>query len=1104
MLNDPSVEKQTARDLLDYYAQCYRNSIGLKKHVPIFADSEIQFLEVLPESYLTKTPGRPTSFLFQNYESGSFITHLLQNYRSGTIFLKDHWLKAYHSNKKDYDLVVVADFIVKNDRSSDQRNELPYQPSLVFNLNDVACKREDPDITDSQLERKLGRLPIERLSTMGHKYHRLNSLNVHGKENIHRYLVDIDQHRNELKEAFKSDIREEETTLERRLDSLQLNLPENYNMHHNAKRYRKYLEEVDELKRELSSKRARAIEEHDHCIRQIKINQKKKLNNLEFFFADVTVILLVPKRFGEQLDYENLMSVIDRKSRAYFDGSAYFSLVSNDPDLHRKYSFQSKPLGRLSSSQKSIVGKCIGSQVGAIHGAPGTGKTHLVCELARQLSLENNTVLVTSRNSHALKVIEQKLLGVDEIDPAVIFTAFDEQSAKKRIFDFSCRETISKWAEKTPDTAYFDRFLEENGADLKLEFSAVESKPLDTKKSIANNLRKFFKINAGSSKQSINNLLNNYRDYSKRYEDSTRRYFNWRRVVNQVDFFEKNRDEWAKFLELISSGSISDAEEMVRLAGGFSLSDGFSIILMPFRLIPNFSYLNFDSVIIDEAGQCNIAESLPALLQADRLFAVGDTKQLKEVTFISKKQELQHAERLDLDAEKIVKFRDNSVLDFVTHYLTKNRPENIHTLTDQFRSPPNLIRFNIEEYYECEHFYYTGLNGNHNVNDLRWLHVEGFRRKGCNEAEALAVLDLIRQLIMSQALLPVRSKQSIGVISFFRGQADFLQKKILSELTLDEIVEHNVKVGTPFSFQGDEKDHIFISCAIDKQSHLSTWNYLNNPNIFNVTTSRAKASQTVVHSIPIEEMPDGSLIRAYYDFSNDFSIGQHLIDTPIWHQELLQYFVSVGFEFSSNVTIGDCLVNTVLHYKGKSIAVDFVGFLPILSPHLPVNAYESFHIMNIPLMPIIAHDWLHRRDVVIQEAIEWSEKSAAQFNHRSSYVADSIFESADWRKWISFRNHHSVDKNLAGIIESINDAIYRLLKGAVDEITLAIRKVLESLNKKADTFVLLYSQLFDENDHATQLEYWLSLREPIVEAFVVYRDRLNELTVSDAAAGQLG
>jgi len=78
------------------------------------------------------------------------------------------------------------------------------------------------------------------------------------------------------------------------------------------------------------------------------------------------------------------------------------------------------------------------------------------------------------------------------------------------------------------------------------------------------------------------------------------------------------------------------------------------------------------------------------------------------------------------------------------------------------------------------------------------------------------------------------------VLSFFRDQSEKLQKMIFDKFDLDTITKHKLRAGTPYAFQGEERDIMLISSGVDKDSVGGTYLYLNRPDVFNVALTRAR------------------------------------------------------------------------------------------------------------------------------------------------------------------------------------------------------------------------------------------------------------------------
>ena len=116
------------------------------------------------------------------------------------------------------------------------------------------------------------------------------------------------------------------------------------------------------------------------------------------------------------------------------------------------------------------------------------------------------------------------------------------------------------------------------------------------------------------------------------------------------------------------------------------------------RIIPLQAGL-FDYVILDEASQCNIAYTLPAMYRTDKIVFVGDSEQMKDSTIMFKSNRVfdELARRYQIPDERQIKATGTtvqSVLDIADKRGFMDRPLRYH-----YRSPAELIGFSNQYFY---------------------------------------------------------------------------------------------------------------------------------------------------------------------------------------------------------------------------------------------------------------------------------------------------------------------------------------------------------------------------------------------------------------------
>jgi len=264
---------------------------------------------------------------------------------------------------------------------------------------------------------------------------------------------------------------------------------------------------------------------------------------------------------------------------------------------------------------------------------------------------------------------------------------------------------------------------------------------------------------------------------------------------------------------------------------------------IPFE--PNF----FDLLIIDEASQCDIASALPLLYRARRVVVIGDPKQLRHISTLSKQQDQQSLSQHGLlEDYPGWAYSTRSLFDLASSLC---RSEDIVSLRDHHRSHADIIEFSNGAFYEgrlrVATRYDRLLKPWNDQPAARWIDVRGKVVRpstggALNDVEANAVVKEIERL------LDQGYRGSIGVVSPFRAQANRIQDLVFSHRSLgSRIADLNFLADTVHKFQGDERDVMFFSPVVSEGISDRTLSFLRNtPNLFNVAITRARAALIVV------------------------------------------------------------------------------------------------------------------------------------------------------------------------------------------------------------------------------------------------------------------
>jgi very-short-patch-repair endonuclease len=265
----------------------------------------------------------------------------------------------------------------------------------------------------------------------------------------------------------------------------------------------------------------------------------------------------------------------------------------------------------------------------------------------------------------------------------------------------------------------------------------------------------------------------------------------------------------------------------------------------------------FDLVIVDEASQSTLA-ALPALLRAKKILIVGDDRQVSP----------DHVGRDQARADELA---TRHLSDQVPDYRSSLREDQslydlgkvvfaggTTMLTEHFRCVAPIIEFSKAQFYS------------HQLQPLRLpsaserldpplvdIHVEdGYRKGKTNPPEADCIISEIQKIVDD----PAMSHRSIGVTTLLgQEQAALIYSRIENDLGVEIIERHQIRVGDPAAFQGDERDIMFVSMVAEKNdSPLSGRPYEQR---FNVAMSRAKDRVVLVRSVNLDDLRQSDGLR---------------------------------------------------------------------------------------------------------------------------------------------------------------------------------------------------------------------------------------------------
>lgn len=425
---------------------------------------------------------------------------------------------------------------------------------------------------------------------------------------------------------------------------------------------------------------------------------------------------------------------------------------------------------------------------------------------------------------------------------------------------------------KRKDLIYIRRFYKQCIDGLKADKAKFSRNEL---RQISLYLKSLFTVNsayaeAESVQRRINSDLSQIRKAIQQQEqdllDKKRQYIkqlveyqfinNLKQNQNVADAFRK-RLNWTNQKKVLEAMSRIDYNKLTSV---FTLWAGEIKDLGQFLPFENEI---FDLVIVDEASQVNIAEIIPAFYRGRSFCVVGDDKQLglnaAGLFSLSSKFERLIWNRCFAGLNQVISYEEakekdlivskSSILDFIINEANHFTIPKV-TLNEHFRSMPQLAKFTSKTFYDDKLLIMTEVGKNVNKPCFKAVEVGGRRELNTKfvPEEIEELINQLNGLIRQNSYLKeplshhgftIRNKPTIGILSFLTHQRDAIRERLQENFSDDEWYDYQLFVGTPEEFQGNEKNIIIITLGLDGTNNKWAKSHYENPNRFNVATSRA-------------------------------------------------------------------------------------------------------------------------------------------------------------------------------------------------------------------------------------------------------------------------
>ena len=339
----------------------------------------------------------------------------------------------------------------------------------------------------------------------------------------------------------------------------------------------------------------------------------------------------------------------------------------------------------------------------------------------------------------------------------------------------------------------------------------------------------------------------------------------------------------------------------------------------------------FDIIIIDEASQSDIS-SLILLYMAKKIIIVGDDKQ------VSPSDVGVNIDKINMFRRKYIKGKvanDDLYGIRASLYSIVSTTFQPISLREHFRSVPEIIGYSNKTSYDNQILPLRDSNSSILKPAIIDYKVNGKRdeKSKINRVEAETIVSLIEACLAMKEY----KNSTFGVISLLGDeQAELIQDLIVKRIPATEIENHKILCGNSASFQGDERDIMFISLVDSSEENKSL--RLVGEGVegairkrYNVAISRAKDQLWIVHSIDKNSLKEGDLRKElfeYIDSLKENTFEKSAIENSTasdFENEVARHLLEKNYTIKQKWRVGSYDIDMVAIYDDKKIAIECDG-----------------------------------------------------------------------------------------------------------------------------------------------------------------------------------
>lgn len=408
----------------------------------------------------------------------------------------------------------------------------------------------------------------------------------------------------------------------------------------------------------------------------------------------------------------------------------------------------------------------------------------------------------------------------------------------------------------------------------------------------------------------------------------------WQKQIQRTTEKQKRAlQAWKQKIKRIGKGTGKYAEKFRREAREEmeQCQGAIPVWIMPVhRVIESISLYNekFDVVIVDESSQSDLF-SLSVLLRAHRAVIVGDDEQISPSAVGVDQEKVRNLIHQFLQGIPQANSLDmqTSLYDVASRVF----PGKL-MLKEHFRCVPEIIQFSNDLSYGGQIISLRLPTAKDRIEpSIVTKNVIGYRNEGTrieNELEADSIVKDIKMLLDD----PAYEGRTMGVITLLGShQASLIENKIREEIGEEQMLARKIVCGDAYSFQGDERDIIFLSMVVANNVRYMAQNKKDAQQRYNVAVSRAKNQLRLYHSVDLSDLnPNDLRFRLLNYCQNPLRVLEKVEEAEKkceskFEVDVLRMILAKGYQVRPQVQVGHKRIDMVVEGIKNRLAIECDG-----------------------------------------------------------------------------------------------------------------------------------------------------------------------------------